>query len=97
MKWQFLCPICHRNVINGYEVDEVKDYIGATYDCPECGGVLKIKSDLTVDNFAAKLENIFSDMINTETKKRTSIYDSWLEYEAKDTGVNIMGGEQNDH
>ena len=70
MKWQFLCPICHRNVINGYEVDEVKDYIGATYDCPECGGVLKIKSDLTVDNFAAKLENIFSDMINTETKQQ---------------------------
>ena len=66
MKWKFVCPICRGNVINDYEVDEVKDYIGATYDCPKCGGVLRIKNDLTVENFSVELENIFSDMINTE-------------------------------
>lgn len=66
MKWQFVCPICHKNVINGYEVEEVKGYIGATYDCPECDGVLRIKNDLTVENFSAKLENIFSDAINAK-------------------------------
>lgn len=66
MKWQFVCPVCHKKVINDYEVDEVKDYIGATYDCPECSGTLRIKNDLTVENFNVVLKGIFSGVIETE-------------------------------
>lgn len=30
------------------------------------------------------------------TDEETEIYESWIDHEAKDTGVNIMDGEQND-
>ena len=45
-------------------IDEIKEYIGATYDCPECGGTLRIKPDLGVENFA----NVLSDIFDKEIK-----------------------------
>lgn len=63
-RWEFICPICGKNVINDYDIDEIKEYIGATYDCPECGGTLRIKPDLGVENFA----NVLSDIFDKEIK-----------------------------
>lgn len=31
------------------------------------------------------------------TDEETEIYESWIDHEAKDTGVNIMDGEQNEY
>ena len=36
-----------------------------------------------------------SEQTRNLTDKETAIYNSWLDSEAKDTGVNIMDGEQN--
>jgi endogenous inhibitor of DNA gyrase (YacG/DUF329 family) len=62
-RWEFICPICKKKVVNDYDVEEIKDYIGATYDCPECGETVRIKSDLTVENFETILSDIFSEVL----------------------------------
>ena len=64
--WKFVCPICKKRVVNDYNIKEVEEYVGATYDCPECGGTLRIRDDLTVEDFGQELINIFNKKISEE-------------------------------
>ena len=61
MKWNYICPICNQNIIEDYEVEEVKDYIGATHNCPKCNGLLKIEQDLSCSDFGKELAQTYSE------------------------------------
>lgn len=58
--WTYTCPCCNKEIIEiDKTVDFIKRYIGATHDCPECGALLKIKSDLSCSDFNKELINIY--------------------------------------
>lgn len=76
--WNFICPICNRNVMEGYTVEEIKDYIGATYNCPECNGLLRITDDLGVEDFGKELVRSYSD-VGVDVDVNTAA-NSYMEY-----------------
>ena len=61
-KWSYVCPICNQNVVEDYTEDEVKDYIGATHDCPKCNGLLRINEDLSCSDFGEELVERYKEM-----------------------------------
>lgn len=53
--WKYICPVCNRAIEEAYTLDEVREYVGATHDCPECGGLLMIEKDLTCSDFGTQM------------------------------------------
>lgn len=51
-RWKYTCPICKNKVEEKYTQPYIKKgWIGATHNCPCCGGLLIINKDLTCSDF----------------------------------------------
>ena len=59
--WNWTCPICGKRITEDYEVEEIKEYVGATHECPECNGVLMIEDDCTCSDFGKELEKRYCE------------------------------------
>ena len=68
-QWTWICPLCGKEITEDYTVDEVKEYIGATHDCPECGGTVQIMEDLTCSDFGEYLVKAYAEMGVTVSKE----------------------------
>ena len=60
--WKWTCPMCGKEIYEELSLKVVKEYIGATHDCPECGGLVMIEEDLTCTNFAKELSCRYAEM-----------------------------------
>jgi len=60
--WKYKCPICGEIITEDYTIDIVKDYIGATHDCPKCDGLLMIEKDLSVSEFGNELVHRYNEL-----------------------------------
>lgn len=67
--------------------------VGRRSYCSNCGK-LAIMEDFC-SKCGAKVKD--GEPTRNLTDEETEIYESWIESEAKDTGVNIMDGEQNEN
>lgn len=68
--WTWVCPICGETIEEDYTIDEIKEYIWASHDCPECGGLVQITEDLTCIDFGEKLVGIYKEMGLDVTKEQ---------------------------
>lgn len=60
--WRYKCPICGGDVMEEYDIETVKAYVGATHDCASCGGLLMIEKDLSVSDFGNELVKRYKEM-----------------------------------
>ena len=60
--WIWVCPICHNTIHDSHSLDTIQDYVGATYNCPECGGDVLIQKDFTCIDFGDYLVNAYKSM-----------------------------------
>ena len=73
--WTYTCPICKKQIVEKYSEDFVKEYIGATHDCPNCNGLLMINEDLSVKDFGAELVNSYKELgIDVTEEEATSSF-----------------------
>ena len=80
MKWKFTCPICGKEIETDSEESYIKDnYIGATTDCPECDGLLKIEEDLTCIDMGKYLSKIYKDEWGLDVSPETAA-NSYIEF-----------------
>lgn len=68
-KWVWQCPICKTKMREDRPISEVRSYIGATHDCPYCGGTVIINEDLTVSDFGTQLVDSYNSMGLKVTKE----------------------------
>ena len=75
-RWKYTCPICKKKVEEKYTQPYIKKgWIGATHNCPCCGGLLIINKDLTCSDFGDELVMRYKEMgINVSKEKATSTY-----------------------
>ena len=69
-KWIWTCPICKTKMKEDLPLDEVRQYIGATHDCPYCGGTVLINKDLTCSDFGEYLVQQYASMGHHVTKEQ---------------------------
>lgn len=69
--WTYICPLCKQEVAQEYDIETIKDYVGATHDCGNCSGLLMIEEDLTVSDFGAALVERYSEM-GVDVSKETA-------------------------
>lgn len=43
--WKWTCPVCGAEITENHTIEEVKKHVGATHDCPKCGGLVMIEKD----------------------------------------------------
>lgn len=73
--WKYVCPICNKNIMENYEIETIKEHIGATHDCPECNGLLMIEEDLTCSDFGNELVNRYKEIgVNVTKEQATGTY-----------------------
>jgi len=70
--WKFTCPCCNTEIETIFTIDEVKEHIGATCDCPECGALLRINEDLTCIDFGEELVRRYAEMGYKVSKEEAS-------------------------
>ena len=74
-KWNYKCPICGNDIQEDYSEEEIKKYIGATHDCPNCGGLLMIEEDLSCADFGKELSRRYAEMgINVSPEEASGSY-----------------------
>ena len=71
-RWKWICPVCKKEIEEEYTVDEVRDYVGATHNCPECNGLVMIEEDLTCSDFGNELVKRYADMGLNVSKEEAS-------------------------
>lgn len=76
--WKYSCAICGKTITEDYSLEEVKEAVGATHNCPECNGLLLIQDDLTVIDFGNVLVNSYKE-VGIEVDKETAV-NSFVEY-----------------
>lgn len=58
--WTYTCPCCNKEIIEKDKtVDFIKQHIGATHDCPECGALLMIEEDTSCSDFTKTLIEMY--------------------------------------
>lgn len=60
-KWKAICPccgttLCYENITN----KEMLDNVYATLDCTKCKTLLRLKKDLTLEDFGETLAKIYA-------------------------------------
>jgi predicted RNA-binding Zn-ribbon protein involved in translation (DUF1610 family) len=76
--WKWTCPVCGKEIEENYTIEEIKEYIGATHDCPECGGLVMIEKDCTCSDFGKELVRRYSEMGLNVSKEEAS--NSYIEF-----------------
>ena len=72
-RWTYRCPICKKQVVEKYKKSFIKHgYIGASHNCPRCGGLLEIKENLSCVDFGAELQKGYAEMGVIVSKKQAS-------------------------
>ena len=72
--WKWTCPICGKEIEENYTIEEVKGYIGATHDCPECGSLVIIEEDCSCSDFGKELVRRYAEMGLDVSKEEASNY-----------------------
>ena len=74
--WEYICPICGKTVKEKYTESFIRNgYIGATHDCPYCGGLLMIEDDLTCSDFGEELVRCYDEMgVKVSKEEATGSY-----------------------
>lgn len=84
-RWIGINEYCKKN---GY----IPSGMGIYYWCSECGKEEPKISDYC-PNCGARMDGDKANNVRNLTDEETEIYESWIDHEAKDTGVNIMDGD----
>ena len=71
-QWEYVCPVCNCNIVEKYKVKEIKEYVGATHDCPKCNGLLMIQEDLTCSDFGEELTRRYEELGVKATKEEAT-------------------------
>lgn len=72
--------------------DDVEHFIAI---CSECGRTEDSRDikDMPYCHCGARMDGDKANNVRNLTDEETEIYESWIDHEAKDTGVNIMDGD----
>lgn len=74
-KWEYVCPICKNEIVENHSIEVVKQYVGATHDCPKCDGLLMIEEDLSCSDFGEELVKRYEEAgVETTKEQATSNY-----------------------
>lgn len=73
--WEFTCPCCNGEFESSYTIEFIKEHIGATIDCPECGALLMIEENCTCSDFGEELVRRYAEMgLNVSKEKACGSY-----------------------
>lgn len=73
--WNYICPVCGEHIQENYSVEEIAEYVGATHDCPNCGGLLRIQEDLSCYDFGKELVESYAALgIDTSIEEAAGCY-----------------------
>lgn len=70
--WKWTCPVCGAEITENHTIEEVKKHVGATHDCPKCGGLVMIEKDCTCSDFGAELVKRYAKMGANVSKEEAS-------------------------
>lgn len=75
-RWEYRCHICGNKIKEPYTQPFIKNrYIGATHNCPKCGGLLVINEDLSCSDFGEILQKRYKEMgLNVSKEQATGTY-----------------------